>query len=91
VCNVLRRLERAGIVTRDDANNAAATLENIPTARVPHRPLSRRVWAMRHSVSTYDATYLALAEELNLPLVTCDAKLSRSNGHDAKIELYELS
>jgi hypothetical protein len=29
-----------------------------------------------------------LAERLGVPLVTCDAKLARSNGHHAKIELY---
>jgi len=29
-----------------------------------------------------------LAERLDIPLVTCDAKLAKSNGHNAKIELY---
>ena len=34
------------------------------------------------------ANLIALAEQLGLPLVTCDARLAGSNGHKAKIELY---
>jgi predicted nucleic acid-binding protein len=33
------------------------------------------------------AAYVALAEALDMPLLTCDAKLSRSRGHRAKIVL----
>lgn len=44
--------------------------------------------AARHAITAYDALYVALAERLDIPLVTCDAKLARSNGHNAKIELY---
>ena len=90
-CNVLRRLERGGKLDSEQASTAMATLESVPIARVPHRALLRRAWAMRHSVATYDATYVALAEQLDLPLVTCDAKLARSHGHSAKIELYPVS
>lgn len=38
-------------------------------------------------MSAYDGAYVALAEALAAPLVTCDEKLSRAHGHDAKIEL----
>ena len=49
-------------------------------------PLADRIWLLRHQYSSYDATYLALAEALDAPLYTCDAKLD-SGGHHAKVHL----
>jgi predicted nucleic acid-binding protein len=48
-----------------------------------------RAWHLRDSLSTYDAVYVALAELLDAPLVTCDSRLAASGGHDAAIELFE--
>jgi predicted nucleic acid-binding protein len=48
-------------------------------------------WRMRHSVGGADALYVALAERLDIPLITCDKRLANSNGHKARIELYPLS
>lgn len=45
----------------------------------------------RHGPSAYDATYIALAGQLDVPLVTCDARLAASHGHRATIEPYPLS
>jgi len=66
-------------------------LQEFPIARSPHRPLVDRAWALQHSITPYDAAYVALAEKLGVPLVTTDAKLSRSNGHKAEIEVYPAS
>ena len=49
-------------------------------------PLADRVWHLRHQYTSYDAAYLALAEALDAPLYTCDAKLD-SGGHHAKVHL----
>ena len=51
----------------------------------------QRIWELRHSITPYDAAYVALAERLRVPPVTCDAKLAGSNGHNARIELYPRS
>jgi predicted nucleic acid-binding protein len=35
-----------------------------------------------------DAAFVALAEALDIPMITCDARLSRASGHNARIELF---
>ena len=49
-------------------------------------PLADRIWQLRHQYTSYDAAYLALAEALDAPLYTCDAKLD-SGCHHAKVHL----
>lgn len=49
-------------------------------------PLADRIWQLRHQYTSYDAAYLALAEALDAPLYTCDAKLD-AGGHDARVIL----
>jgi len=40
-------------------------------------------------VTAYDAAYVALAEFLEVPLITRDARLARSTGHTARIEYID--
>jgi predicted nucleic acid-binding protein len=47
------------------------------------------MWALRHNITAYDAGYVALAESMNVPLLTRDGRLSRSSGHAARIEYIE--
>ena len=49
-------------------------------------PLADRIWQLRHQYTSYDAAYLALAEALDAPLYTCDAKLD-SGAHHATVHL----
>ena len=49
-----------------------------------------RVHQLRESVTSYDATYLALAEAIEAPLVTCDGPLARAHGHGATIEHHPI-
>jgi predicted nucleic acid-binding protein len=53
------------------------------------RPFVARMWAMRRNITAYDAGYVALAESLNLPLITRDRRLSNSSGHAARIEYID--
>ena len=41
----------------------------------------------RDALTAYDAAYVALAEGLDVPLVTCDGRVARAHGHRASIEL----
>ncbi len=43
-------------------------------------PFADRIWELRHTVTGYDAWYVALAEALRLPLATLDAKLAHAAG-----------
>ena len=48
--------------------------------RVGVASLLGRVWELRENLSAYDATYVALAEALESPLVTADGRLARAPG-----------
>ena len=89
--NALRRLARADTVTDRRATEAAADLASVRLVRYPHAPLRERVWALRDELSAYDATYLALAEALDDPvLLTSDRGLagrSRAVLGDARVRL----
>lgn len=62
-------------------------LADFPVHRYSHDVLLPRIWELRH-VTAYDAAYLALAETLIAPLVTCDARLASAPHHAAKVEVY---
>jgi predicted nucleic acid-binding protein len=48
-----------------------------------------RVLELRHNFSSYDAAYIALAEVLQCPLITCDAKwLNAPAVHSADIRVF---
>ena len=55
---------------------ALAHLAGFPIRRMPLPPLLDRMWQLRSNVTPYDAAYIALAERLAGPLITCDAKLA---------------
>lgn len=49
--------------------------------------LRRRAYSLRGNLTAYDAAYVALAEALGCELVTRDARLARSGGHDVPITI----
>jgi len=38
---------------------------------------------LRDTLTAYDAAYVALAELIGVPIITCDAKLAQANGRSA--------
>jgi predicted nucleic acid-binding protein len=85
----LRRLVRAGEVAPDRAAEAIADLADLDLHRHPHLDLLTRAWKLRENVTAYDAMYVALAEALDAPIITCDAPLAKTPGHRARIEAIE--
>jgi predicted nucleic acid-binding protein len=45
------------------------------------------VWELKANLTAYDAVYLALAELLEAPLVTADARMSKAPGARVAIEV----
>lgn len=78
--NILRRLERAKLITTPEANAAQDDLMQLEIELFSFEPFADRIWALRHNVTSYDAWYVAVAEALKLPLATLDEPLSRSSG-----------
>ena len=88
VAQVLRRYAAAGELTPERGLEALMDLADFPVYRYPHDALLPRIWELRHNVTAYDAAYLALAESLAAPLVTCDARLRSAPQHSALVEVY---
>jgi predicted nucleic acid-binding protein len=59
---------------------ALTDLAELPLTRAPHRPLLPRCWQLRHNLTPCDAAYVALAEVLDVALVTADRRLARATG-----------
>ena len=78
--NILRRLERAKLITTPEANGAQDDLMQLDIDSFSFEPFADRIWELRHNVTRYDAWYVALAEALKLPLATLDETLSKSHG-----------
>jgi len=78
--NILRRLEMAGKLGRVEAGSAARDLLQLDLDLVPYAPFAERVWELRANVTSYDAWYVAVAEQLDLPLATLDRRLAAASG-----------
>lgn len=61
----------------------------MPLRRVSHRRLLSRCWELRGNVTPYDAAYVALAETLQVTLLTGDRRLARSTGPRCTNEVIE--
>lgn len=86
IAQVLRRLVQLKQLALARAQEALVDLDALFIQRADHQLLLPRVWSLRESLSACDACYVALAEALAAPLLTCDGKLARSHGHRARIE-----
>ncbi len=87
VAQVVRRYAASGDIDEERGRFALDDLNDLPLRRYPHGLLLPRVWELRRNLTAYDAAYVALAELLDAPLVTRDARLAAAPGHKAKIEL----
>jgi predicted nucleic acid-binding protein len=87
VAHVIRRHAAAGVIGTNRGGELLADLGDFALQRYPHYWLLPRVWELRHNLTAYDAVYVALAEALDAPLVTRDARLAAAPGHRARIEV----
>ena len=90
VLSALRRMIRVQDLTAAAGDRAVDRLRRWPLRRHPHTRLLARAHELRTVVTSYDAVYVALAEVIGVPLITCDGPLARSHGHHATIEHHAL-
>lgn len=86
--HALRRLNLEGRLSEDRAIDARTDFDGLAIIRYPHVHLADLIWHLRHNLTAYDAAYVALAEVLNAPLVTCDRALADPARHAARVELF---
>jgi predicted nucleic acid-binding protein len=85
---VLRRLVREGTLARKRAEEAMEDLIAVRVTRYAPVLLLNRIWQLRQNLTAYDAAYVALAEELEAPLITRNQKIAAAPGHTATIEVF---
>lgn len=85
--NILRRAALARELSDDVASLARTDLIQLRVDLFAYEPFADRVWELRSSVTAYDAWYVALAESLDAPLATLDARLTRASGPRCRFEL----
>lgn len=88
VASGLRRLQRQRRIAEDRAIIGLEWFLDLGIEKHHGPELTRRIFALRHSLSAYDAAYVAVAELIEAPLLTADGRLSRAHGHRAKVELF---
>lgn len=88
IVSALRGLAIAGRLSETRAQDVLTDFEDLAIRRWPSADaLRRRAFELRNNISAYDAAYVALAEALDCTLLTRDARLARTDGHHAQIEL----
>jgi predicted nucleic acid-binding protein len=91
VGHALRGVVRAGELSARGARAALEDLMEMRLQRISHHLLADRAWELRDNVSFYDGLYVALAEQLEAPLLTLDARLAKAPGLRAEIELVQAA
>ncbi|MEQ6896000.1 type II toxin-antitoxin system VapC family toxin [Microbacterium sp. KR10-403] len=75
-------------LSAEQGTAARAAAHALPIDLWPWELLTDRAWELRENLSSYDAGYVALAERLNVPLLTGDARIARAAGARCTVEVF---
>ena len=89
VISALLGLMRGQKITEREADAALSSYRAFPVERQDVLPLWPRLKSLHANLSAYDAQYVALAEALQVPLVTADARIKRSDAARCKVEVFD--
>lgn len=78
--SVLRGMINGRKLATTTAEQALAVLQQMDMHRYEHTWYLPRIWELRANMWPYDAAYAALAEALDVPLLTIDGKFERTPG-----------
>lgn len=87
VISGIRGLVLGGKVRGDDGQEALALLRHIDIRRYEIAALTDRIWVLRQNMWPYDAAFVALAEALDVPLVSIDSTFTRTPGIRCAVEV----
>ena len=85
--SAVRRQWRYGSLSDERAGIAIDALGALEIIRFEHRALLPRAWELRHNLTFTDGLYVALAEQLKVPLVILDAAIAAAPHIAADIEV----
>jgi predicted nucleic acid-binding protein len=85
--SAVRRQWRHGSLDDERASTAIGALSALEIMRFEHRALLPRAWELRHNLTFTDGLYVALAEQLQIPLVTLDARIAAAPRITADVEV----
>jgi predicted nucleic acid-binding protein len=80
VLSVVRGRLLGGKLGQERAAEVVDALSSFVIDEVGIAGLVDRIWQLRANLSTYDAAYVAAAESLGCPLVTCDGRIAKVAG-----------
>jgi len=60
---------------------------DLPLVRHSHELLLDRAWELRDNLTIYDGVYVALAELLDMPLLTRDRRIAAAPGHGVTVRV----
>ena len=91
---VLNALKYSNLLNQDKMNIAAESLENYALKISPIQGKTRKTMidlAIKHRLSIYDASYLALSIILNGTFITADAKIKKNVPKIIKKYIFDLN
>ena len=87
VLHTLRKLETMEAIPASRRANILDDFRALPIRRFRHAALWRDIWRLRRNLTAYDASYLALARQLDATLVTRDERIARASDVGVDIEV----
>lgn len=87
VLSVIRGNLLGGKIGPEHAADAVAAAAALQPVVVPTRLLVTRIWELRGNLTTYDAAYIATAEQYGCALLTSDGRLARATGIHCPVNL----
>lgn len=87
VLHTLRKLEASDAIPAPRKPSLLEDFRLLPIRRFRHAPLWSDVWHLRKNLTAYDASYVALARQLEAALITRDELLAKAPGLGIEVVL----